>query len=94
VPRNALEEKLCRIWEEVLGLERVGIDDDFFQLGGHSLTALQVISRVQAAYGLRLQPTVMFEALTIRATAQWIEKALLAEIEDMPDEAALSVVAG
>ena len=46
-PRNALERALAEIWQDVLGLERVGIDDNFFELGGDSLQVLKVISRVR-----------------------------------------------
>ena len=46
-PRNELEEKLAAIWQEMLGLERVGIYDNFFELGGHSLLAMRVISMIR-----------------------------------------------
>jgi amino acid adenylation domain-containing protein len=49
-PRNALEEKLCRIWAELLRADRVGIHDDFFALGGHSLLAVRLFARVLNDY--------------------------------------------
>ena len=44
-----LEEVLAKIWADVLGIERVGVNDDFFQLGGHSMLATQIISQVREA---------------------------------------------
>jgi acyl-coenzyme A synthetase/AMP-(fatty) acid ligase/aryl carrier-like protein len=64
-PRNQLEETLCGIFGEVLSLKRVSIDDDFFLLGGHSLMAMRVISRVRAALGAELTVRTIFEAPTI-----------------------------
>ncbi|WP_258187310.1 non-ribosomal peptide synthetase [Variovorax sp. WS11] len=55
-PRNAVEQRLAEIWQQVLGVERVGIDDNFFALGGDSILSLQVISRVRnAALGFELR---------------------------------------
>ncbi|MFJ2746357.1 amino acid adenylation domain-containing protein, partial [Streptomyces sp. NPDC087440] len=64
-PRDAREEVLCAIFAEVLGVERVGIDDSFFDLGGHSLHATRVISRIRAVFGMEVPPRAMFEAPTV-----------------------------
>ncbi|ATL28461.1 Siderophore biosynthesis non-ribosomal peptide synthetase modules, Bacillibactin synthetase component F [Streptomyces formicae] len=64
-PRDAREEVLCAIFAEVLGVERVGIDDSFFELGGHSLHATRVISRIRAVFGIEVPPRAMFEAPTV-----------------------------
>ena len=55
-PRDRVEELLAGIWTEVLGVERVSIYDHFFDLGGHSLTAMQVVARLQNQLGLRIRP--------------------------------------
>jgi aryl carrier-like protein len=50
-PRDALEQEIAEIWRELLGVERVGVMDDFFALGGHSLLATQAIMRIRRAHG-------------------------------------------
>ena len=66
-PRSATEEIVTGVWAAVLGLERVGIDDDFFQLGGHSLTAAQIVARLRAALD---RPVALAEVLTARTPAE------------------------
>jgi hypothetical protein len=61
---------LVRIWEEVLGVEKVGIKDNFFDLGGHSLLATQVLSRVREVFNVEMPLRVLFQARTIAALAE------------------------
>ncbi len=68
-PRDRAETLVAGIFQEVLGLQRVGLRDDFFELGGHSLLATQVISRVRRAFGLELPLRALFEASSVAAFA-------------------------
>jgi len=78
-PRNNVEEQLCAIWQDVLGLKRVGVEDNFFELGGHSLLATRVISRVQEIFPVQLRLRVIFQTPTVCRLAQEIENAMKAE---------------
>ncbi|HZD37289.1 MAG TPA: phosphopantetheine-binding protein, partial [Actinomycetes bacterium] len=73
-PRGELEATLARIWGEVLGVERVGADDDFFELGGNSLVAVQLIGQVRKATGVRLPMRTLFEAPTVAGMAARVER--------------------
>ena len=68
-PRDALEERVARLWEEVLGRAPLGADDDFFDLGGESLQAFALIARVHAAFGATLTVRDLFDAGTIARMA-------------------------
>jgi len=71
-PRTATEAQVAQIWSEVLGLERVGVEENFFTLGGHSLLATQVVSRLRQEFGLDIALRSMFEAPTVARLAQVI----------------------
>jgi phthiocerol/phenolphthiocerol synthesis type-I polyketide synthase E len=72
-PRTSLESVIAQVWQEVLGLKRVSMDDDFFKLGGHSLLATQVIARLRKVLQLELSPHNLFERSTITDQAAHIE---------------------
>jgi amino acid adenylation domain-containing protein len=97
-PRTPLETALAAIWAQVLGVERVGIDDNFFDLGGHSLLAVQVVSRILDAFQVELPLRAIFNSPTITGMAELVasrqtERAMdeqvdqiLASLEQMSDE--------
>ncbi|WP_405783771.1 amino acid adenylation domain-containing protein [Streptomyces sp. NBC_00859] len=67
-PRTALEELLCSVYADVLGVERVGVDDDFFTVGGDSIRSIQVVARARTA-GLEISPREVFEHRTVAGLA-------------------------
>jgi amino acid adenylation domain-containing protein len=69
-PRGPVEELLAGIWSEVLGVERVGVADDFFHLGGHSLLATRVAARIRQAFSVDLPLPRLFAASTLGALAR------------------------
>ncbi|MEW5067985.1 plipastatin non-ribosomal peptide synthetase PpsC [Bacillus subtilis] len=72
-PRNDLEDQLVLIWQEVLGIQRIGIEDSFFELGGDSIKALQVSARL-GRYGLSLQVSDLFRHPKIKDLSPFIRK--------------------
>jgi phthiocerol/phenolphthiocerol synthesis type-I polyketide synthase E len=93
-PTNEVEEALAAVWQELLGIERVGIHDDFFGLGGHSLLATQIVARVRSLFSIDLRLAAIFEAPTVARMAALIEDAIIAELEALSDEEAAVLVGG
>jgi hypothetical protein len=81
-PESPVEEALASIWREVLGVDRVGIDDDFFDLGGHSLLAVGMLARVYDMLGLELYLGQVFETATLRELAAAITHQMLGDVSD------------
>jgi amino acid adenylation domain-containing protein/FkbM family methyltransferase len=74
-PTNETEQTVAAIWEQLLGIERIGIDDNFFELGGHSLLATQVVSRLRKSFGIEISLRSILETPTVAGMAQGIEAA-------------------
>jgi amino acid adenylation domain-containing protein len=72
-PRTVLEKQMARIWSEVLEIDQVGATDSFFDLGGDSLRATQVVSRLSDRHGLSIPITTLFEHMTIRGLADILD---------------------
>ncbi len=81
-PRTAVEEAVAAIWREVLRVETVGIGDDFFLLGGHSLSATRVLSRLRRDLGVELPLAALFEHTTLAALAAAIVSGTPADLEE------------
>ena len=88
-PRTTVEREIATLWEAVLGVARVGMYDDFFDLGGYSLKAMQAISRIRDTYGVELSLLALFEEPTVAGQAEFVSEAL-AVAED--DEALLELI--
>jgi acyl carrier protein len=72
-PEGIIEETLERMWAHLLKRNQVAPEEDFFQLGGQSLVAIQIISRIQKVFGVRLPLNAILEAPTVRALAKRVE---------------------
>ena len=103
--RTLIEEKLTSIWREILKLERVGVYDNFFDLGGHSLLVTQVRSRINSALGIEIPLRSLFDSPTVEELALQIAEIqardtaydnvtdMLTDLESLSDEEAERLIA-
>jgi acyl transferase domain-containing protein/acyl carrier protein len=75
-PQTEVERTIAKIWQEALGQTEVGLDDNFFDLGGHSLIATSILSRIRNAFNISLPLRVIFETPTVRALAEHVDTLL------------------
>jgi len=93
-PGTATEQRLAEIIGRLLGIERVGADDNFFLMGGHSLLGTQVVMRARDAFGVDLTLRHLFEAQTVAKLAAAIEELLIETLQAMSEDEARRRVAG
>jgi phthiocerol/phenolphthiocerol synthesis type-I polyketide synthase E len=93
-PESPVERRLAELWQEILGLDRVGAHDSFFDLGGHSLLATQLVSRLHEAFAVDLPLHRLFEAPTIARLAEVVEETLIDGLEALSEEEASRMLAG
>jgi acyl transferase domain-containing protein/acyl carrier protein len=90
-PRNEMEERIARIWQEGLGIDRIGVQDNFFALGGHSLLAVRLISELRKAFQIEITMDLLIqEAPTVAGLAEAIVARQLASADDAELSAALA----
>lgn len=87
-PESPIEVQVAAILSELLHVARVGLDDNFFLLGGHSLLGAQLILRVRQRFGVELTLRHLFQASTVASLAQQVEQMLVAKLASMSDEEA------
>ncbi|TDD40121.1 amino acid adenylation domain-containing protein [Actinomadura sp. KC06] len=86
-PRNVVEERVAELWTDLLGGTQVGVDHNFFQIGGNSILAIRLISKLQEAFEIELRVRTIFERPTVAGQAAAIEEQIRAEIDALPDAA-------
>ena len=84
--RNLIEERVSEIIAMLLHLEGVGLDDDFFMLGGHSLLGTQLITRLADTFGVEIQLRTLFDGPTVRELSTEVDRLIVAQLDSMSDE--------
>jgi acyl carrier protein len=74
LPTSAVEKEMARIWSDVLGVPEIGLEDNLFDLGGHSLLVTRIISRIRKAFDVEVPIHAFFETPTLGAIAKIVEK--------------------
>ena len=91
-PSNEVEQNIANIWQQLLGVEKVGVNDNFFDLGGHSLIATQMVSQLRKDFQVELSLRRIFEAPTVAELAFVIEDMLIGELEELTEDEAEKLV--
>ncbi|WP_186001813.1 type I polyketide synthase [Corallococcus sp. Z5C101001] len=89
-PRDETEEKVAGLWQDLLGVESVGITDNFFELGGHSLLGVQLLSRIREAFQVELSMRALFESPTVEVMTVAIVEASASQLDPEALEAMLA----
>ncbi|GAA3457939.1 non-ribosomal peptide synthetase [Dactylosporangium matsuzakiense] len=92
-PRDAAEELVAGVWCEVLGVDRVGVHDDFFAIGGHSLLAMKVVGRLRAATGTAVPLRTMFSHPDLAGLAAAVEELIVADLDALSDDEVAALLA-
>ncbi|GGP18249.1 amino acid adenylation domain-containing protein [Nonomuraea glycinis] len=93
-PRTAAEELVYEIWSEVLDQDGFGVEEDFFDLGGHSMLGTRVVARICSEVEIELPLNLLFQTRTVRRLAAAVEERLAAEIDQLSEEEAAALMEG
>jgi acyl carrier protein len=84
-PADDLQSAIAGAWQDVLGIEPIGIEDDFFDMGGDSLMAARTTARLSELFPVEVPVSAMFQAPTVRALADLIRALLIEKLESLSD---------
>lgn len=87
-PRNAIEHTIAETWQALLGIAPIGIHDHFFDLGGHSLMATQIIARLRDVFPVEIPVRDLFDAATVAQLAELVTARLIEKLDDLSEEEA------
>jgi len=82
-PRNPIERQLCTLWQELLHIDKVGITDNFFDLGGHSLMAVRLFAELEKTTGRKLPLITLFQAPTVEKLAQLLSQGTKSRVSSL-----------
>jgi acyl transferase domain-containing protein/acyl carrier protein len=91
-PRNESERRIADLYQELLGIDQVGINDKFFDLGGNSLTGIQLISQLRQNFQVELSLPSLFESPSVAELALVVEEILIGELEELTEDEAERLV--
>jgi acyl transferase domain-containing protein/acyl carrier protein len=92
-PRDELERRVCRAWQDALGIDDIGINDDFSRLGGHSLIAIGIVAELRKAFQIDLPVRALFDAPTVAGLARGIRERMVAQIDALSEDDARQLLA-
>lgn len=84
-PQNEFEEIIAGVWQEVLEIGKIGVHDQFLDLGGNSLKAIQMVSRLNSALDLQMMPNIIFEKPTVAALAVQVEATIVELLNELEE---------
>ncbi len=85
-PDDPVSDVVASVWADVLGVQEVGLDDDYFALGGNSLLAMQLVARLRRLFSFPMPLSAIIERPTVDAQAQWLRQSLDAYLDSLSDE--------
>ncbi|MFI7230573.1 amino acid adenylation domain-containing protein [Nonomuraea angiospora] len=91
-PRTDAEEVVAEIFADLLGVDKIGVEDDFFERGGNSLTSIRAIARLRTRLGVEIPVRGMFAFTTVASLATEVERLVMAELDELSDEEAESLL--
>ena len=91
-PRDETELRIAKLWQDTLGIDEIGINDNFSRLGGHSLLAIKIVAELRKTFEIDLPIRALFDAPTIVELSDYIKRQIIAEIETLTDEEARLLV--